>query len=855
MTEPRLPVGDWRLPAPPGPLIGRSQEVAALGARLRDTETRLVTLTGPGGVGKTRLALQLAADLRDAFADGVWFVDLAPLSDPEPVPAAIVRALGLESGADSLAVLARVLHDQQALIVLDNFEQVLGAAPAVAQLLAAAPYLTILVTSRAPLHLTYEQVIAVPPLELPPEQPTHALDTYAAVQLFVRRARAAQPDFVLTAENGAAVAAICRRLDGLPLAIELAARGVRLFTPAALLRRLDRRLTFLVGGPRDLPARQQTLRATLDWSYHLLGARVRRVFARLGVFVSGTTLDAIEAVGGPFERGPMLADVMALVEQSLIRPVADAAGEPRFTMLETIREYALEQLTASGEEQTTRARHAAYYLALAEAAVPHLRGPEQVRWLDSLEADHDNLRAACEWYLESGGIEEGLRLVGALHWFWDRRGYLDEGRARIHAALAAAAPIAAPGDSLQRARAWALVGAAALAFDQGDRAAVVVLAEESAALFRQQGDPGGLVLAWLRLAFARQAADPQQAGTLLAAAQTQARAAGAPWFIGLAGFVAAQAALFGANDTMRARACIMEALPALQAGGDAYLLGHGLGTLGLIELAAGDLAAARAALEQGLAAVRTLRDRRSVALLAATTADAARCQGEYARAAELYSESLALYHELGNEAEIPAILHNQGYVALGTGDDVAARELFAESLRRQHTAGNMAGIAEGLQGLAALALAQRRLDRAARLLGAAETIRAAHPAPIWPAEQWEIDRQISAVRAQLPAPRRAQLWQEGQAFSTAQAVAYALADEVRPLGEPLPRLGSLTEREREVAALIAHGATNRAIAETLVISERTVERHVANIFAKLDFRSRTQIAVFAVEAGLSPRGA
>jgi predicted ATPase/DNA-binding CsgD family transcriptional regulator/DNA-binding XRE family transcriptional regulator len=853
---PAAPPRAGTLPAPPGPLIGRAQDVAALHARLLDPETRLITLTGPGGVGKTRLALQLAADLRDAFVDGVWFVDLAPLSDPEPVPAAIVRALGLESGTAPWAVLARVLHDQQALIVLDNFEQVLGAAPAVAQLLAAASHLTILVTSRAPLHLTYEQVVAVPPLELPPEQPAHALDTYAAVQLFVRRARAAQPDFVLTAENGAAVAAICRRLDGLPLAIELAARGVRLFAPAALLRRLDRRLAFLVGGPRDLPARQQTLRATLDWSYQLLGARARRVFAQLGAFVGGATLEAIEVVCGPFERSNMLADVTALVEQSLIRPVADAAGEPRFTMLETIREYALEQLTTRGEALPTRARHAAYYLALAEAAVPHLRGPEQVRWLDWLEADHDNLRAACEWYLESGGVEEGLRLVGALHWFWDRRGYLDEGRARIHAALAAAAPIAAPSDSLLRARAWALVGAAALAFDQGDRAAVAVLAEESAALFRQQGDPGGLVLAWLRLAFARQAADPQQADALLAAAQTQARTTGAPWFIGLAGFVAAQAALFGANDTARARTCIMEALPALQAGGDAYLLGHGLGTLGLIDLAAGDLAAARAALEKGLAAVRTLRDRRSVALLAATTADAARCQGEYARAAELYSESLALYHELGNRAEIPAILHNQGYVALGTGDEAAARELFAESLRRQHAAGNMAGIAEGLHGLAALALAHRRLDRAARLLAAAETIRSAHPAPIWPAEQFEIDRQIGAVRAHLPASRRTSLWQEGQAFSTEQAVAYALADEARPLAQPPPsRLGSLTDREREVAALIAHGATNRAIAETLVISERTVERHVANIFAKLDLNSRTQIAVFAVEAGLSPRGA
>ncbi len=847
------------LPAAGGPLIGRVQELADLRALLTHGGTRLLTLIGPGGVGKTRLALQAATDLRDAFADGAAFVDLSPLNDPELVPAAIARSLGYETGGPPLAVLLRALADQHALLVLDNFEQVVTAAPAVAQILAAASRLRILVTSRAPLRVRYEQEYAVAPLELPPDlvpaQRERGPAAYAAVQLFVRRAIAVQPHFELTAENEAAVTAICRRLDGLPLAIELAAAHLRLFTPEALRRRLDRRLALHAGSARDLPARQQTLRATLDWSFLLLNRREQRVFVRLGVFVNGATLEAVEVVCGTDEREDVLAAVSALLEQSLLYRSADRDGEPRIAMLETIREYALEQLGASGEEAAVRARHASYYLRLAEAAVPTLRSAEQVRWLDWLEADHDNLRAAGDWLHRADSTEEELRLAAALHWFWDKRGYLDEGRERIRRALEASqrANVGGEGETtaLVRARAWALVGAAALAFDQGDYGSVAAAADESAQLFEQLGDQGGLTLAELRLAFVASATDPRRTGELLAAALMHAAAAGDSWFRGLALFVAAQAALFGRGDDAAARAYIMEALPLLESSGDPYQLAHGLGTLGLVELAAGNLGAARAALERGLALARGLRDTRSTAILAATTADVARCQNDFIRAGELYGESLALYQEIGNHAEIPAILHNQGYVALGMHDFAAARELFTESLRRQQAADNTAGIVEGINGLAALAANQGQYERAARLSGAAEAIAATHPAPVWPAERFEIERYRAIVNAALPAPLVRYLRSEGSVYSLENAIAYALADGGPAAAQKRPTRGdSLSEREREVAALIGQGASNRDIAEALVISERTVERHVANIFAKLNFGSRTQIAAFAVVAGI-----
>jgi predicted ATPase/class 3 adenylate cyclase/DNA-binding XRE family transcriptional regulator len=484
------------LPVQSTALLGRERELETVCTLLRREDVRLVTLTGPGGIGKTRLGLQVAAELLDAFPDGVWNVRLSRLTDPELVIPTMAQVLDLkESGSTLLAqVVQGYLQDKHLLLLLDNFEQLVAAAPSLAALLEACPGVKALVTSRVPLHLHGEREYALRPLALPDPQHLPALEQlsqYAAVALFIERAQATQADFAVTNATAPAVAEICARLDGLPLAIELAAARVKVLPPLALLKRLERALPLLTGGPRELPERQQTMRATLAWSYDLLSLEEQRLFRRLAVFVGGCTLEAAEAVcAAPDGTEPlglgMLDGLASLVDQSLLQQ-HEEGGEPRFGMLYVIREFALEQLEVSGEAEAVRRAHAGRHLALAEEAQLHVVGIEQVDWMERLEREHDNLRLALSWAHDRGQVELGLRLASALGYFWYSRGHFREGRAWLDGLLTLAQfstrdtpPIAV--------QAKALLEAGTLAFWGGDFEAAGSLLERSAFLAQEVGN-------------------------------------------------------------------------------------------------------------------------------------------------------------------------------------------------------------------------------------------------------------------------------------------------------------------------------------------------------------------------------
>jgi predicted ATPase len=497
------------LPVPRSRLIDREQEVALVQDLLQRADVGLVTLTGPGGVGKTRLAIQVATDLASQFADGAAFVSLASLKDPDLVELTVAQALQV-SEADGHSIgerLREYLRPRQLLLLLDNAEHLLSAAPLATGLLDAAPRLTLLVTSREPLRVRDERVVPVLPLALPAAPPLPDLETLArvpAVALFVERVREVQPDFALTAANAQAIAEICRRLDGLPLALELAAARSKLLPPEALLSRLVHRLPLLTRGARDVPQRQQTLRNTIAWSYDLLAESEKALFRRLAVFAGGFTLEAVQAVcvldtasTAPSEdddEGAVLDQLAQLLDKSLVQTQQGEGGEPRFTMLETIHEYAQEQLEASGEAAALQERHADYFLRVALEADPHMYGPERDVWMERLDREEANLRAALAWSkADKDAVQTGLRLVGVLAFYWILRGSEREGRAWLEGMLERT-----DGTDRSAARGQALLGAGWMAWAEGDYAAASLRAEESLSIARVREDKRAIGIAeWL----------------------------------------------------------------------------------------------------------------------------------------------------------------------------------------------------------------------------------------------------------------------------------------------------------------------------------------------------------------------
>jgi predicted ATPase len=642
------------LPVPATPLVGREREAGAASELVLGEGVRLVTLTGPGGVGKSRLALEVTRRLGPSFADGVRFVDLAPVQRADLVAATIAAALGLRtSGGPLIADVMAYLRPRRLVLLLDNFEQVTAAAPLVAELLAAATGLVVLVTSRTVLRLSGEHEFPVDPLPTPPAGTAAGpqltgLRQYASVRLFAERAHAAAPGFELTAENAGAVAEICRRLDGLPLAIELAAARSRLLPPQALLARLDDRMSLLTEGARDLPPRQQTLRNTLDWSFGLLSPAGQALLSRLGVFPGTFDLEAAEAVGGARgsapagqgQAGQILDTLGSLVDASLIRD-AERDGRARFSLLETIREYARERLRDSGQWKEAHDRYAAYFLELAGSAGPGLDGPGQVAWLDRLEAEHDNLGAAISWLLDQDQPGPALQL-GAMTWqYWWFRGHMEEGARYSEAIVASGEKL--PPDQLS----YAQIGLGVLLILSGDKARAQALFEQALALFRRLGDKRGIAIA--------------------------------------TGYLGHLAALGG--DLGKARTLLTESLASPQELGDDVSIALMYNFLGQIPLSQGDNDAAARLFSQGLDAARRVPDRFPLLISLYNLARSSQAREDVAGAAGFLREGLSVACDAGDDSSVGYYLQRLAALARQRDDPGRAVRLLAAADALLHAVG------------------------------------------------------------------------------------------------------------------------------------------------------------------------
>jgi predicted ATPase/DNA-binding NarL/FixJ family response regulator len=771
------------LPAQRQALIGRDAEAAKLRQRLMDAETGLHTLTGTGGCGKTSLAIHVARGLLDAFADGVWLVELAPLSDPALVEHAIATVLGVReaAGRSLREEVIAFLRPRALLLILDNCEHLIEAcAQVVDGLLAGCPDVRILATSRELLRISGEVAWSVPPLATPDPQhlpAPHLLVDFPAVRLFVHRAQSVRPDFALGPDNAAEVAQVCARLEGLPLALELAAARTRAMSVGQIAARLDISFRLLVGGSRTAPSRQQTLEATLDWSHDLLTTPERTLFRRLSVFAGGFDLDAAESVCADemLERGDILDVLTRLVDRSLV-VVEQQSGEARYRLLEPIRQYVLERLRESGELEGVRARHALHYRALAERIEWELWGPHQAPCLERLERDQDNLRAGLTWYDERPEEVEAFRVfVVALSRFWHTRGKLSEGLSWLHRALHK------PVERVTRGWVTVLIWTSSLAHHHGDLDEAVALGEQAVAASRQLGDP---------------------------------------LFVGSALMTLGDDLIGPAEDLERAISLAVEAVEVLRSTGE--------------------------------------RGRRALSVAVAILGGVTRLQGDDERATVVLEEAVEVTRDVGNTWAVAMSLQDLAQVALEQGKTERAAALFTDCLALARELADSRRVAECLEGFGEIAAETGRAERAARLLAAAQSVRDANGSSIEPVDRAMHARSLTAARQRLGETAFKAAWDAGAGTSLEHSIEAALAHEGLTSTAAEPSSGPneaalLSAREWDVVELIARGLTNPQIAEELVISRRTADRHVSNILDKLGFATRGQIAAWTFQHRASAR--